>query len=88
MLSANGIDINNITLHFIPVHTKFSKDFKTLESIQIHDAVNIEYKGSSYIATKYDNVAKYFIKSKVKIAPLKFSEHLENRKILNAIFPT
>lgn len=88
MLAANGIDINNITLHFIPVHTKFSKDFKTLESVQIHDAVNIEYKGSSYIATKYDNVAKYFIKPKVKIAPLKFSEHLENRKILNAIFPT
>lgn len=90
MLSNNGLYIDKIQMNIIPIKLEYDKNFKKIQSIKVNpEPIDYQYdKKTNYLLYKHDNNAKYFIKSKSKVQPLKMSDKIEIDDILNAIFPT
>lgn len=89
MLAYNGLSIDNIEMHIIPIHLQYDKNFSKINSIQILSDKSIEeFNKNANYNSNYDNVAKYFIKSKTRIKPPKLTERIQTQEILNAIFPS
>lgn len=89
MLADNGLVIKNITMTLIPIKLDYDKNFKNIRGIQVwSDGVDLQTIKGNYIGTRYDNIAKYFIKPQVRMNPPKLSERILADETLNAIFPT
>lgn len=90
MLAYNGISIKDIEMNIIPIHLQYNKNFSKIQSIGkiLPDKPIDEFNKNANYNSRYDNVAKYFIKSETRIKPPKLTERLQTQEILNAIFPT
>ena len=89
MLAYNGISIKNIKMNIIPIQLQYNKNFSKIDSIEMIPEKPMDefYKDARY-NSKYDDTAKYFIKSKTRVNPPKLTERIQTREILNAIFPS
>lgn len=82
MLANNGIDINGISLHHIPVKIEFDPNFTEVTGSYIYND-GIKYN------SQYDNIAKFFIKPSETMFIDPSDEEMENNKLIfNEIFPT
>ena len=89
MLAYNGLSIKNIEMNIVPIQLQYDKNFSKIDSIQIlSDKPIEEFSQNANYNSKYDNTAKYFIKSKTRINPPKLTERIQTQEILNAIFPS
>lgn len=89
MLAYNGLSIKNIEMNIVPIQLQYDKNFSKIDSIQIlSDKPIEEFTQNANYNSKYDNTAKYFIKSKTRINPPKLTERIQTQEILNAIFPS
>lgn len=87
ILAANGYDVRYTELHIIPVRVKYDSNFDNIEDIVFYNTNNIEFtiKNNNYVFQKYDDVAKYFIKSKSNFDKIN-SQQLEDINSKLAIF--
>ena len=89
MLAYNGLSIKNIEMNIVPIQLQYDKNFSKIDSIQIlSDKPIEEFTQNANYNSKYDNIAKYFIKSKTRVNPPKLTERIQTQEILNAIFPS
>lgn len=80
ILAYNGINVNKTQMYIVPVRVNYSEDLSTINSVNVYDA-------QSYLEVtdnKYERAAKYFIKSNVKLNPIKnntirvINQHLQD----------
>ena len=87
LLAYHGFNVSRTELHIIPIRINYSEDFSTITDV-------IPYLWNKHISIpqgqsfeKYERAAKYFIKSNIKLEPIKkvVSEKINNN--LRCFFP-
>lgn len=86
ILQYNGFDTSRITMHIVPIRVKYSDDMSKILSTTVYSSNSIDMPvGEAF--NKYDTMAKYHIKSNVKIEPVKNQIISTINTNLNLIFP-
>lgn len=91
MLANNGLSIKNIKMYVVPIELNYSKDFKTIQDVYVEAEHPLDYQYSekgNYLLSKQDIDARFFIKDKSRVQPMKLTEKIEAKDILDAIFPS
>lgn len=70
ILQYNGFDTSRMTMHIVPIRVEYSDDMSEIKSATVYSSNNIDMPvGEAF--NKYDTMAKYHIKSNMKIEPIK-----------------
>ena len=86
ILAHNGFNVTGTQLHIIPIRVDYSEDFSKINSTTVYAQNHVQMPiGQSF--NKYETIAKYFIKSNIKLEPIKSKVVQLINKNLNFIFP-
>ena len=86
ILAHNGFNVTGTQLHIIPIRVDYSDDFSKINSTTVYSQNHIQMPvGQAF--NKYETIAKYFIKSNIKLEPIKSKVVQQINKNLNFIFP-
>lgn len=86
ILAYNGFNVTGTQLHIIPIRVDYSEDFSKINSTTVYVENHIQMPvGQSF--NKYETIAKYFIKSNIKLEPIKSKVVQQINRNLNFIFP-
>lgn len=86
ILAYNGFNVTGTQLHIIPIRVDYSDDFSKINSTTVYVQNHVQMPvGESF--NKYQTIAKYFIKSNIKLEPIKSKIVQQINKNLNFIFP-
>ena len=70
ILQYNGFDTSRMTMHIVPIRVEYSDDMSEIKSATVYSSNSIDMPvGEAF--NKYDTMAKYHIKSNMKIEPIK-----------------
>lgn len=70
ILEYNGFDTSRMTMHIVPIRVEYSDDMSEIKSATVYSSNSIDIPvGEAF--NKYDTMAKYHIKSNMKIEPIK-----------------
>lgn len=70
ILEYNGFDTSRMTMHIVPIRVEYSDDMSEIKSATVYSSNSIDMPvGEAF--NKYDTMAKYHIKSNMKIEPIK-----------------
>ena len=85
ILEYNGFDTSKMTMHIVPIRVEYSEDMSRIESATVYSSNNIDMPvGEAF--NKYETMAKYHIKSNIKIDPIKSTTISTINSNLNFIF--
>lgn len=87
ILEFNGIPAKNIRMNIIPVKLVYDPTFQYITDLDVEQVVSMDFKDSSYILKKYDQIAEQFIASKVVLEDIDNSLPLKLHGQLQKIFP-
>lgn len=86
ILAHNGFNVTGTQLHIIPIRVDYSEDFSKINSTTVYAQNHIQMPvGQAF--NKYETIAKYFIKSNIKLEPIKSKVVQQINRNLNFIFP-
>ncbi len=86
ILAYNGFNISGTQLHIIPIRVEYSDDFSKINSTTVYSSNHFQLPiGESF--NKYQTIAKYFIKSNIKLEPIKNIVIQRINNNLNFLFP-
>lgn len=70
ILEYNEFDTSRMTMHIVPIRVEYSDDMSEIKSATVYSSNSIDMPvGEAF--NKYDTMAKYHIKSNMKIEPIK-----------------
>lgn len=70
ILEYNKFDTSRMTMHIVPIRVEYSDDMSEIKSATVYSSNSIDMPvGEAF--NKYDTMAKYHIKSNMKIEPIK-----------------
>ncbi len=70
ILQYNGFDTSRMTMHIVPIRVEYSDDMSEIKSATVYSSNSIDMPvGEAF--NKYDTMAKYHIKSNMRIEPIK-----------------
>lgn len=87
LLAYHGFNVSGTELHLIPIRLNYSEDFSTIQNVIFYSwdkHIKIS-QGQSF--EKYERAAKYFIKSNIKLEPIKNDLLQRINNNLRAFFP-
>lgn len=88
ILASHGFKVRNATLNIVPIKVGYTDDYSEITSaIANKNATELTVDGGRYVFTKYDTVAKHFIKSTVRANQVTSSDLDEASRQLQLIFP-
>lgn len=87
LLAYHGFNVSGTELHIIPIRINYSQDFSTITNIipYLWDKHIKIFQGQSF--EKYERAAKYFIKSNLKLEPVKSAVTQRINNNLQHFFP-
>lgn len=86
ILAHNGFNVTGTQLHIIPIRVDYSEDFSKINSTTVYAQNHIQMPAGQAF-NKYETIAKYFIKSNIKLEPIKNKVVQQINRNLNFIFP-
>lgn len=87
LLAYHGFNVSGTELHIIPIRLNYSEDFSTITNVipYLWDKHIKISQGQSF--EKYERAAKYFIKSNIKLEPIKSALVQKINNNLRCFFP-
>ena len=87
LLAYHGFNVSGTELHIIPIRLNYSEDFSTITNVipYLWDKHIKIPQGQSF--EKYERAAKYFIKSNIKLEPIKSALVQKINNNLRCFFP-
>lgn len=88
ILASHGFKVRNATLNIVPIKVGYNEDYSEINSVIANkNPMELTVNNGRYVFTKYDTVAKHFIKSTVRANQVTSQDLDEASKQLQLIFP-
>lgn len=88
ILASHGLKVRNATLNIVPIKVGYNEDYSEINSVIANkNPMELTVNNGRYVFTKYDTVAKHFIKSTVRANQVTSQDLDEASKQLQLIFP-
>lgn len=88
ILASHGFKVRNATLNIVPIKVGYSEDYSEINSaVANKNPMELTVNNGRYVFTKYDTVAKHFIKSTVRANQVTSQDLDEASRQLQLIFP-
>lgn len=88
VLASHGFKVRNATLNIVPIKVSYSEDYSEINNaIANKNPMELTVNNGRYVFTKYDTVAKHFIKSTVRADQIRSTDLDQVEEQLKLIFP-
>ena len=88
ILASHKLKVRNATLNIVPIKVGYNEDYSEINSaIANKKPIELTVENGRYVFTKYDTVAKHFIKSTVSADQVTSQDLNEATRQLQLIFP-
>lgn len=88
ILASHGFKVRNATLNIVPIKVGYNDDYSEINSaVANKNPMELTVNNGRYVFTKYDTVAKHFIKSTVRADQIRSTDLDQVEEQLKVIFP-
>lgn len=87
ILSANGINVENASLHIIPIRVRYTDDCTKVISTEVHSERDLTVEGHKYVFNSYERIAQHFIPSSANVKDINDEDIDAVNVQLSAMFP-
>lgn len=88
ILASHGFKVRNATLNIVPIKVGYNEDYSEINgAIANKNPMELTVNNGRYVFTKYDTVAKHFIRSTIRANQVTSQDLDEASKQLQLIFP-
>ena len=88
ILASHGFKVRTATLNIVPIKVGYNEDYSEINSaVANKNPMELTVSNGRYVFTKYDTVAKHFIKSTIRANQVTSQDLDEASKQLQLIFP-
>lgn len=88
ILASHGFKVRNATLNIVPIKVGYNDDYSEINSaVANKNPMELTVNNGRYVFTKYDTVAKHFIRSTVRADQIRSTDLDQVEEQLKLIFP-
>lgn len=88
VLASHGFKVRNATLNIVPIKVSYNEDYSEINNaIANKKPMELTVDNGRYVFTKYDTVAKHFIRSTVRADQIRSTDLDQVEEQLKLIFP-